>query len=259
MGQKNIKELESLQKDLGNDIDKFKNQKIITNNHDVIDIVSQNLANHINEIGTSESTQVNSKRLRQFIIKNIVQPTYIADLKDTLIWRYRWRKIGNFLYILSKFLTIIGAVLAFSETYFRVVYLSFAAGIMTLLAVLILQLGDFANKESKRKTYAANEILRSLNISEVPEIIDDVKDAKNNAKNNGEKNNFSQSLKKNNNQPINNLLNSDKKNIINNNSINDHSQISNNNSKNKKDVNELGDSIINIDNNIDEILEDIKN
>ena len=159
------------------DIDKFKNQKIVmsTNNNDVIELASNNLANHINEIGTSESTQVNSKRLRQFIIKNIVQPVYVSDLRDTLIWRYRWRKIANCLYIFSKLLTLSGAVLAFCETYFRVTYLSLSAGIVTLLSVLILQLGDFAHKESKKKTFEANEILRSLNITGVPEIDDDIK------------------------------------------------------------------------------------
>src|SRR5690606_38261626 len=81
-------------------------------------------------------------------------------------------KIANVLYIFSKLLTLVGAVLAFSETYFKVTYLSFIAGAITLMSVLILQLGDFSQKESKRKTYMANEILRSLNIDGIPELND---------------------------------------------------------------------------------------
>lgn len=179
MGQKNNM-MNDANIRMDTDIDKFKNQKILLNdnNHDIIELVSNNLANHINDVGTSESTQVNSKRLRQFIIKNIVQPVYVSDLKDTMVWRFRWKKIANCLYIFSKLLNLVGAVLAFSESYFKVYYLSLSAGIIMLLSTLILQLGDFTQKESKRNTYEANEILRSLDITGIPELDDAKEDTK---------------------------------------------------------------------------------
>ncbi|ARF08797.1 hypothetical protein Catovirus_1_847 [Catovirus CTV1] len=170
MGQKQVK-LDNVNNN--NDAEKIHNQKV-----EMDENFTNNLPNNINEVSTTESTQVKSKRLRQFIIKNIVQPTFVADLVDTLKWRYRWRKIGNFLYILSKLLTLVGAIVAFTETYFKVIYLALASGIITLLGVLILQLGDYAQKESKRKTNETNEILRMLDISGVPELDDPVKETK---------------------------------------------------------------------------------
>lgn len=201
MGQKLIKNNEI------NDADKFKNQKIET----IIDIENFNTG-LVNDNDTSDGNQVKSKKLRNYIIKTIVQPTYIFDLKDTLKWRFRWRKIGNILYIVSKLLTIVGAVLAFSETYFQVTYLALASGIITLLGVLILQLGDSSQKESKRKTHEANDILKSLNIDGVPELDDEAKNNDNNNNDNKDNKDNKDNIR---NEKVNNKLNiNDKKDEI---------------------------------------------
>lgn len=116
------------------------------------------------EMSSKLSVYFESEELRNYIIKNIIEPSFITDLKNVMKWRYLWRRIANILYIFSKILTIIGAVLAFSETFFQLFYLSFASGVVTLLSVLILQFGDFAQKERKRRTHEANEMIRTLKV-----------------------------------------------------------------------------------------------
>lgn len=120
----------------------------------------------------SENTDVSSNKLRQYIIKDVLQPAYITDIKDIMKARFIWRKFANLLLIISKFTVLLGAVFAFSQTYFQVYYLSFISGIISLFGVLVAQLADFFYKESKSRTIQANSILTSLGLKDLPDIID---------------------------------------------------------------------------------------
>jgi len=102
--------------------------------------------------------------MRQHVVETIVYPSCVKDIKDALAWRFKWRKIGNVCYAIAKILAIVGACFAFAETYFENRWLAFVSGCVAITGVLMVQFGDFAHKESKKRTAIANKLLDQLKI-----------------------------------------------------------------------------------------------
>lgn len=117
-----------------------------------------------------EEKQIDDVGFKDFITKKIIRPSYLQDIRDMIRWRFIWRKIANVLYAFSKFLIMIGSMIAFFESYFQIAYLALISGSISLLGVLILQYGDFANKQQKKNTHDLNIILTSLNLKTIPQI-----------------------------------------------------------------------------------------
>ena len=116
---------------------------------------------------------LNDEDFKNFITQTYVRPAYINDISDTLLWRQRWRRIGNYLLILSQITAICASILAFSESYFKIGYLSFISGCVSLLSIFFGQRADFSYKESEKRTNEANVILKSLSLKTVQDIIGD--------------------------------------------------------------------------------------
>lgn len=134
------------------------------------------IRHQIDDMTSDESINVNSDRLKRYIVKTIIQPSYVEDVRDTIKWRFRWRKIGSFCYTISKILFVFSAAFSFADPYYPERDFSFYSGCITLVAGFLTQYGDYSLKESKRKTTEANQILQKLGIDGVPEIIGPVAD-----------------------------------------------------------------------------------
>jgi hypothetical protein len=115
----------------------------------------------------------NEKDLKKYIFDNFIRPAYIQDIQDTLEWRYKWRKIGDYLIVISQLLTILAAILAFSDSYFQIKYLAFISGCLSLLAVFSSQRSDSAYKASETCTKETNIILKDFGMHLIPNIIND--------------------------------------------------------------------------------------
>lgn len=113
------------------------------------------------------------EELKNYITEEYVRPTYVSDIKNVLIWRKRWEQIGNILLFVSHISTFMAAVLSFSEFYFDVKYLSFAAGCVSLISVFLSKYSDFSFNRSSKLTNDANEILKSLGLNLIQNISDD--------------------------------------------------------------------------------------
>ena len=123
----------------------------------------------------SEDDLVATQSFKNEIITKIIQPGYVKDIKDTLKWRYRWRKIGNISHMCGKVLTLSGAAVAFSAGFITTPAAAFVSGCISLSGILCIQYGDYAYTESSRETEDANKILQTLGIDGVPELTDDLK------------------------------------------------------------------------------------
>lgn len=126
--------------------------------------------------------KISTKKLRKFIVKSIVQPAYVKDIRDILSGRYRWRKIGKLLLIISLLLSSSSTILTFMSAYFDEKLISIIAGGIGVLGAIFLHFSLMSKRESKRLTHQANEILKQLGIEGVPDI--ESNDIENNVSNN---------------------------------------------------------------------------
>ncbi|AYV84773.1 MAG: hypothetical protein Hyperionvirus38_11 [Hyperionvirus sp.] len=109
--------------------------------------------------------------LRRNITSKLVLPSYFNDVRDLLKWRYIWRRIGNSTLAFSKIFIAINAVLSFSSLAFGLDLLTFLAGCVSVLSLVLLHFSTFSFSRSKESTQEANQILTTLGIKQVPDIV----------------------------------------------------------------------------------------
>lgn len=123
-----------------------------------------------NSTNSSDSTKREEKKLRKYIIENFIQPSYVQDVKDTLYWRFKWRKIGNVCLVIAKIVAIFSSLLSLYVPYLENTIYAVIGGSVGLLGVGLLQFSEFAFKEGATKTDEANMVLKALGIEGVPEL-----------------------------------------------------------------------------------------
>jgi hypothetical protein len=138
--------------------------------HAVIDIADSEIPEELNDIRSDESTKVQSQKLKQYVIKYIVQPAYVADIKDTIEWRYRWLRCSrSFRWIAHLFLLVSG-ILASLQTIDSSKWCSIGVITCNTLVFLLHQFSTDAKSESKAMTDEVNKYLSTLEITGVPEL-----------------------------------------------------------------------------------------
>jgi len=165
------------------DFDETKHKSILKtdnkNNNEkrnvVIDIADSNIPDELNDIDSEESMEVTSQKLRQFVIKNIVQPAYIADIKETLEWRFRWTKISRKFRWVAQFFLLVSGILASLQTIDDSKWWSIGVITCNTLVFLLNQFSSDAKGESKTMTDEANKFLAQMNIEKIPETTIDIK------------------------------------------------------------------------------------
>jgi len=109
--------------------------------------------------------------LRLNITSKLVIPSYYNDVKELLKWRYRWRMIGNTTLTFSKIFIAINALLSFAALTFSLPLFPFMAGCISVFSFVLLHFSTFSFSRSKESTQEVNEILTSLGIKAIPDII----------------------------------------------------------------------------------------
>jgi hypothetical protein len=110
--------------------------------------------------------------LQKYIIKNLVIPNYVADLKSTFLWRNRWQKIGRVFFWSSNIFLLLSGMFSFVQVRLPGTSLfSMLAGICNILTFMLLNFGSDAKKESRLLTSDTNTLLHSvgLNALNVPQ------------------------------------------------------------------------------------------
>ena len=112
-------------------------------------------------------------KLQNYIIKKIVQPSYISETQDLIKWRYRWRKISESLQTASELCVIISGILSFLSPALDNQTLALSAGCIAFTSVQLQNWAKKATERSISSTAEVNELLRALQIEEIPDILDD--------------------------------------------------------------------------------------
>lgn len=106
--------------------------------------------------------------VKQKILEDIIEPTYISDMNFSIKSRVCWRFTGKIFETLSKLLVVCGTILSFSAGYYDNKTLSFLSGSTTTLSLAVLQFSSFSHKESKKQTSTINLILEKIGIDIIP-------------------------------------------------------------------------------------------
>ncbi|MHB1952720.1 MAG: hypothetical protein ACYCOU_03140 [Sulfobacillus sp.] len=119
---------------------------------------------------SSSLSKVNSSLLKNQIVREILRPAYVKDVEDSVVWRFRWRKIAHSLDGIAKFCGGACTVLAFAAAVGTWSALSFASGCCGTLGIVLLQYSSYAHKEAREKTIETNQVLHSLGLPIIPEV-----------------------------------------------------------------------------------------
>jgi len=114
--------------------------------------------------------KIATHKLKKLIVKDILQPAYIKDIKDVLIGRYRWRKISMSLFVIAVILKEVAMVVTFLTAVQSQNKTAFIAGSIAVFGTIFLHSSSLAKSESKRATQQANTILKQLGVDGIPDI-----------------------------------------------------------------------------------------
>lgn len=106
-----------------------------------------------------------NRSLKSKVIKEILAPTYVSEIKDTIHERKICKITADVFLTLSKLATLMSTIFAFAASTYNHRYLSFTAGIIGCIAGAFLQFYHFAKGESNNKTIYENNLLANLGIN----------------------------------------------------------------------------------------------
>ena len=106
------------------------------------------------------------------ITQDIIEKTYYRDLNYNINSKFRWKAIGDVMEALSFIFIGIGVVLAFSAGYFDNSVLSFVAGCVETMGIVLKQFSSYSHKESVERTKQVNTLLTELGLDNVVNVID---------------------------------------------------------------------------------------
>jgi hypothetical protein len=115
-----------------------------------------------------------SDKIKIHIVKDLVEPMYIKDVKSTIEGKKCWRLSGQIFETMSKILVAIGGIISFSSGYFNNPTLGFIAGSISTISLATLQFSSFSYGENKKQASELNILLKKLGIDTIPELNRDV-------------------------------------------------------------------------------------
>jgi hypothetical protein len=113
-----------------------------------------------------------SSKLSNSILVDIIEPSYYSDTKELIQNRKCWRITGSIFTTISKILLGASSIFAFASGTYNNIDWSFIAGSTSVVSLISLQFATHAYKESKENTEDLNTILNKLNISTIPDLVD---------------------------------------------------------------------------------------
>jgi hypothetical protein len=113
-----------------------------------------------------------SSKLSNSILVDIIEPSYYADTKELIENRKCWRITGSIFTTISKVFLGVSSIFAFASGTYNNVNWSFISGCISIVSLVSLQFATHAYKESKENTEDLNMILNKLNISNIPDLVD---------------------------------------------------------------------------------------
>jgi hypothetical protein len=147
-------------------------QSILHNQEDDV----KNTVKHttITNVSSQDESKEDDADIREEVLQQIIKPEYYKNIKEGLAWRDTWKSISNICLAISKFLTIVGAVFAFSAGFWNYTTLSFVSGVCCTLSLGTMEYSSFSIKQSIDQTEGVNQALEKLKLKDIPNMVIDI-------------------------------------------------------------------------------------
>ena len=116
---------------------------------------------------TSNNKKI-SDEVKVKIIKELIEPSYVSDIKFMIKSKKYWKITGEIFETMSKIMVAVGSILSFSSGYFSNPNLSFLAGSVSTVSLAMLQFSSFSYSENKKQGTELNIILQKLDLDTIP-------------------------------------------------------------------------------------------
>jgi len=147
--------------ELGIKLSEEKNTTIIMPHHN----------DFLDEVSKDDSTKAKSQRLKQYVIKNLIQPDYIEGLTHDIKWKNTWRKMSVGFYWVANICLLLSTISAFLQAqYPTTTWITICVGVGNICVFLLTKFSEIATKESQICTSNENKALKSLEIDGAPEL-----------------------------------------------------------------------------------------
>lgn len=125
--------------------------------------------------GSSDgSVKVGTKKFKEQVIEEILRPTFLSELRHTLVWKDRWDYISGFCFSMAEILGIAQTIFSFTESAFKLGWIAFFGGLLGVICIALSRFGAFSSKKSSDNTNRSNELLHSVNIKDrIPDLVDE--------------------------------------------------------------------------------------
>jgi len=107
---------------------------------------------------------------RKEIVDMIIKKNYVKEIEDFIETRRKWKKHGRNFETGSKIFIGIGSILSFASGVYDNKELSFIAGAISVISMVLLQYATFSYRESSKSTQDLNVLLDSIGIKKIPEM-----------------------------------------------------------------------------------------
>lgn len=111
-----------------------------------------------------ESVQKHIDSTRSEIINDILLPSYEDEIASANKSKNRWRKLAQCVNTLGQLLLIASAVMGFSAGFFKLLYLAFVSGTLSVLCLSLFLFAVYAERESNHQSEYLSGMLSRLNI-----------------------------------------------------------------------------------------------
>tara|TARA_B110000211_G_scaffold234912_1_gene307332 strand:- start:2309 stop:2899 length:591 start_codon:yes stop_codon:yes gene_type:complete len=148
----------------------------------IIDTRFDNISRGNYELAADGKTKTNSTNTEasEFLfnttrenIKEQLNRTIQRDIRDTIKWRFIFRKSGDICELLALCSSLISTVLAFSSGVFNNTTLSFVAGCTGSISLALMRASSYSMKESKERNEQLNMLLEKSHIKYLPSLVID--------------------------------------------------------------------------------------
>lgn len=109
-----------------------------------------------------------SEIIKEHILRELIEPSYITDVNETLKGRKCWRVSGHVFESASKILLAVSGVLSFAAGVYDDKILSFVAGTLSTVSLATFQFSLYSFKMHKKNSLELNQLLDKLDIDTVP-------------------------------------------------------------------------------------------
>lgn len=96
-------------------------------------------------------------------VRHTVRNLYKKELSNLILWKPRWKKIGNVCFATSKICVGIGLMFDFISAYYDRHDFTFVAGCSNTVALIMMSYGSYAFNEARKQSSVIKKIWKQSN------------------------------------------------------------------------------------------------